>query len=676
MSAPFPDPARSRAVLIGVAGYEKLPDLPAVDNNVSKLKELLMDTDLWNLPEEHCIALSGEQATSAQEVMHTLHTAAGEAKDAFLVYFAGHGLSPLKFGLHLALPGGNAERLYNALDFNHIRHALTEVCAARQRLVVLDCCYAGRAFADHLGAPNEELADLAGIKGTYLLTAASATARALAPEGETYTAFTGEVIKALGEGVPDGPDLLDADSLFRHIRRELIAKGRPEPQQRADHFGHRIVLAHNRWDQAVSPEAATYASALTALIAPARGPGAGRGHSHGPEGDALPAAAALAGALELPPAQVKRYLKGGRIAPGEVLDALADFAGISRGGPLPAEELTRLHALRRAAQRTSKDSDTQLLYWREEADRLRSELDDLAQELDGSTLLDERDGLLRQLEHARQYVKDTESELAVERENVRLLRREVDVLRRQVRRLLAPESAVESGESAAGASATGEATVSAKVPAAVADNGRAEGGDRAEGADASTALGSAAAPSSADAAEGAGAEAPATGAPAAGGCLTALLCALVLVYLLIGWLVSLGNVGLKPSSGRMPTVAGNTYIWDVAGGVKTEFTTDGEAATDHFQGSLRLEVGEECAGKPVEVKWEIAVNGQRFKKGGATVEKRGAGTKIATEFPYTSPVDTATVSVASTGGADRCDTFGLVWEGPGLSKSYDVFYAF
>ncbi|MFF4606451.1 caspase family protein [Streptomyces sp. NPDC001339] len=677
MNSPFPDPARSRAVLIGVADYERLPDLPAVDNNVSKLKELLTDDDLWGLPDEHCIELSGEKVASAQEVMHTLHTAAEEAKDAFLVYFAGHGLSPLKFGLHLALRGGDAERLYNALDFHHIRHVLMEVCTARQRLVILDCCYGGRAFADHLGAPHEELADLTGIKGTYLLTAASATARALAPKGEPYTAFTGEVIKALDQGIPHGPDLLDADSFFRHVRRKLIAKGRPEPQQRADHFGHRIVLGHNRWDQAVSREAAAYAEALGAAVRPVLDGGGGTHRDASATTAAMAAIAAALGtagpdrALALSPAQVKRYLKGGSIAPEEVLDAVTDFIG-SCGSPLPAPELARLHALRRAAQRASKDTDTQLLYWREEADRLKTELDDLAQVLDGSALVEERDRLLRQLDHARQYVRDTADELAAERENVRLLRREVEVLRRQVRRLLAPEATART-EDGTEESTAYESAVGAKVPAVVVEQGRAEGCD-------ATATPPAGPDSSSAAPTVRRHRHPPHRAPAVGGGLVAGLSVLVAAYLLVGWFVSLDTIDLKPSGGRKPTVAGDTYVWDVAGRAESTFTTDADAPTDRLQGSLRLEAGRECAGKPVEAEWEIALDGRRLRSGTAKVVKPGTGTKIANDFPYESTVDgvdnvdTITLSVGSTGAAGTCDTFGLVWEGPRLSKRYDVSY--
>ncbi|MFK4070255.1 caspase family protein [Streptomyces sp. NPDC029674] len=645
MTSSFPDPARTRAVLIGVSTYEKLPDLPTVDNNVSKLKELLMDDDLWGLPEKHCIDLTGDKASSVPQVMQTLHTAAAEATDAFLVYFAGHGLSPLKFGLHLALPSGDHERLYNALDFNHIRRVLLEVCTARQRLVILDCCYGGRALTDHLGSPDEELADLAGIKGTYLLAAASATVRALAPQDETYTAFTGEVIEALDRGIPDGPDLLDTDSLFVHVRRELIAKGRPEPQQRADGFGHRIVLAHNRWDQAVSPEAVAYAGALSATV------GSGLG------------TADLGEALGLPPAQVKRYLRGGRIAPKAVLDAVTDLLG-TRGRPLPPEKRNRLHELRRLAQRASEDADTQLLYWREEADRLRAELEELARELNGSALVAERDRLLSRLAHAQQYIKVTDGELAEAREDIDRLRREVDVLRLQARRLLAPDSDAEREEPSGH-----ESAAVAKVSAVARQEGHVEGDERAtaptSGPDVSaTPTRSSRAPD------------PPPSASVGAGCAFAVLVAAVLGYLLIGLAVSGGTVALEPSGGRRPTVSGEAYIWDVAGSVSSTFAVDDDAPTDRLEGTLRLEAGRECGSKPVEAVWEITVDGRSFKKGTAEIAGRGTSQEIATDFPLRSPAEKVTMRVGATGAAGTCDTFGLVWERPRLAKSFDVAYAF
>jgi hypothetical protein len=300
-------------------------------------------------------------------------------------------------------------------------------------------------------------------------------------------------------------------------------------------------------------------------------------------------------------------------------------------------------------------------------------LDDLARELDGSALAEERDRLLRQLTHARQYVKDTEGELATERENVRLLRREVDVLRRQVHELMAPDASAKPMEATAR-----ESSVSAKTPATATETGSAEGGDTVSVLSApSDSVPNSAASDGAtegDGTEGDGTE-TAPSAPSVAGCLIVSLAALLLIYLLIGYFVSLGTVALKPSAGRKPTPAGDKYIWDVAGSVKSEFAAHDDAPNDRLEGTLRLEAGRECKGKPVEAEWEIAVDGKRLKKGTAKVVNQGKGTKIETEFPFDSTAKTVTLSVASTGAPNTCDTFGLVWEKPRLSKKFDPAYA-
>jgi hypothetical protein len=46
--------------------------------------------------------------------------------------------------------------------------------------------------------------------------------------------------------MPDGPDLLNLETLYWHVRKELVGKRRPTPQQRAGNDGGMIVLARNR----------------------------------------------------------------------------------------------------------------------------------------------------------------------------------------------------------------------------------------------------------------------------------------------------------------------------------------------------------------------------------------------------------------------------------------------
>ncbi|MEV0691264.1 caspase family protein [Streptomyces sp. NPDC050388] len=240
----LPDPTRSRAVLIGSDRYRHLANLPAVGNNVRELATLFMDPSLWGLPSQHCMVL--HNPSSVDTVLDVVHDAAAKASDCLVVYFAGHGLLSPDADLLLALPESDNERLYRSVPYHLLRHELVDTCTASSRVVILDCCYSGRALQGHMTA-SVEVADCADVEGTYVMTASSETKLAWSPEGEEFTAFSGELVKALTEGVPNASDPLEMGSLFQHVRRELVAKGRPVPQQRARNSGHSIALTRNRW---------------------------------------------------------------------------------------------------------------------------------------------------------------------------------------------------------------------------------------------------------------------------------------------------------------------------------------------------------------------------------------------------------------------------------------------
>ncbi|MGW0631139.1 caspase family protein [Streptomyces sp. NPDC002758] len=243
--AVLPTPSASQALLIGVHAYDRLEDLPAVENNLASLVEVLTDQAVWGLPPANCTVLS--QPGNAQDVLDTINRSAERAGDALVVYYAGHGLAdPQSNDLYLALPGTRKESLYTALPYEWVRRALLSPSVpARRKVVILDCCYSGRALGGRMNGPDH-IADHALIEGTYVLTACAETRPALAPEGEALTAFTGELVTALYEGIADGPPLLDMDTLYRHLFTQLKAKSRPEPQQRNRNFAGQIALARNR----------------------------------------------------------------------------------------------------------------------------------------------------------------------------------------------------------------------------------------------------------------------------------------------------------------------------------------------------------------------------------------------------------------------------------------------
>lgn len=236
-----PDAGASRAVLVGVSNYTFLEPLPSVANNLPALAAALTSPDAWGLPPEHCTVMA--EPHNGNEVADVLWQQAQEATDTLLFYFGGHGLIDGRGELLLGLPGSQHGRSHTGISYQWLRDAMAEGRAQRY-VLILDCCFSGRALG--LMSGNGDLIDTAQIDGSYLLAAAGENVTALAPPGETYTAFTGELLDCLTRGVPGGPPDLDLETVYRHLRRQLAAKGRPAPHKRDRNTAGSLVLARNR----------------------------------------------------------------------------------------------------------------------------------------------------------------------------------------------------------------------------------------------------------------------------------------------------------------------------------------------------------------------------------------------------------------------------------------------
>ncbi|MEY9860610.1 hypothetical protein ABH935_006247 [Catenulispora sp. GAS73] len=239
------DPARSRIVLVGVESYTDalIPDEPAIADNVADLAEVLTDPALGAFDPEHLLV--APDGAGVEEVGSLLLTAAAEAEDLLLFYYAGHGFpTTSRAELHLSLAGTGIDRLaFTALPFDAVRDVFLE-SRARSRVVILDCCYSGKAIGRILG--DADVLEPLDIAGTYTLTASPATRPASAAlPGERHTAFTGRLIELLRTGSPEaGPDLSLGD-IYRHLRTRLRADGLPDPQQRGTATGDRLALTPN-----------------------------------------------------------------------------------------------------------------------------------------------------------------------------------------------------------------------------------------------------------------------------------------------------------------------------------------------------------------------------------------------------------------------------------------------
>ncbi|WP_084216300.1 caspase, EACC1-associated type [Pseudonocardia spinosispora] len=244
---PLPDRPRSRAVLIGTSTYQdhrRLPSLPAVANNLSDLRAALTDRDLGSFDAKYCTLI--ENPSDQREVATSLADIAATADDALLVYYSGHGvLGSPEHNLNLGLTTTDIDRPeYSSLPFHWVRNELLR-SRAKTKVLILECCFSGRAIDDVMGDPESLVLGQTSVNGTYTLTATSANTAALAPSGGRYTAFSGELIELLSDGVSDGPAQLDLNFIYKRLNSRMTAKGWPTPKQQGTNNVHDLALARN-----------------------------------------------------------------------------------------------------------------------------------------------------------------------------------------------------------------------------------------------------------------------------------------------------------------------------------------------------------------------------------------------------------------------------------------------
>src|SRR6266478_354751 len=91
------------------------------------------------------------------------------------------------------------------------------------KILILDCCFSGRAIQFAMGTEDDLLrSNLSDIEGTYVLTSTRANQLAVAPIGKKYTAFTGELLRALKRGINNGKEEISLRELYEHLRTKFL----------------------------------------------------------------------------------------------------------------------------------------------------------------------------------------------------------------------------------------------------------------------------------------------------------------------------------------------------------------------------------------------------------------------------------------------------------------------
>ncbi|WP_405177780.1 tetratricopeptide repeat protein [Nocardia sp. NBC_01377] len=220
-------PTRSRAVLIGVAEYThpEVPEIPAATTNIEDLAQALTAPEGGAFGPDDCISIANPNDSA--RVGEVIGRAAREATDVLLVYYAGHGMVDQYGRLHLALTSSDPRNLrWTSVPFAMLREEILET-SARARILILDCCFSGRAFEAMSNGPGL-VAGQVQIRGTYTVTSTTANETSYAPVGHRNTAFTASLLT-----VADETPGLTLDELYYRTDQLLRASGYPNPQRRS-----------------------------------------------------------------------------------------------------------------------------------------------------------------------------------------------------------------------------------------------------------------------------------------------------------------------------------------------------------------------------------------------------------------------------------------------------------
>lgn len=246
MTTRLPYPERTRVVLVGCAGYadSRLPALPSVRANLTDLSAALTSDQGIRLPATHCTVVSDPLSPTA--VSGALRRAAKEAKDLFLVYYAGHGLTwSDRHELYLAMTDTNSDDVgTSALSCAVVRQIFLE-SAAKNRVLIVDCCFAGRAIESSMSGTADAVLAEVDVQGAFTLAATARNALAQAPDGLRNTVFTGELLSILRDGLPGGPALITLDLLYRELRARLSRRNLPTPSSAGHATTAHLALARN-----------------------------------------------------------------------------------------------------------------------------------------------------------------------------------------------------------------------------------------------------------------------------------------------------------------------------------------------------------------------------------------------------------------------------------------------
>jgi hypothetical protein len=135
-------PAQLRAMLVGIANYQRYPMLPSADTDVRSVEQLLRSAGegKWEI-----LPFKKDTRDALASAAKMFFGTGAGADDTLLFYFSGHGAIEDGNELYLVLKATDPEDILETAFRIEALAKYVKNSSARRKLVILDCCFSAEA---------------------------------------------------------------------------------------------------------------------------------------------------------------------------------------------------------------------------------------------------------------------------------------------------------------------------------------------------------------------------------------------------------------------------------------------------------------------------------------------------------------------------------------------------
>ncbi|MDI6517164.1 AAA domain-containing protein [Streptomyces coelicoflavus] len=217
--------SRKHALLVGTATHQDVsyPALPSVRADIHFLGQVLEMPAVGGY--EKCFRVEDSPKAAVKQAIEGF-LSVREPDELVVVYLSGHGAYDREDGqLYFVTTDTQAGReQQTALEAAFVIDQL-EKCAARRKVLLLDCCFSGSAVQGFRskGAPASSSMPVVEAGGVHVITASQHWERAFTTDADQPSQFTRAIVEGLHSGRADldGDGQVSANDLFRHISTDL-----------------------------------------------------------------------------------------------------------------------------------------------------------------------------------------------------------------------------------------------------------------------------------------------------------------------------------------------------------------------------------------------------------------------------------------------------------------------